>query len=142
MANISSVHSFMLCLSHNSWKPQDSAEEEHLYSLTGFLGNSVKKLYIAEGEKCVPTCAFQRLRCEAGSRLVQLDNLTRRNRTLTRLFQGTMQARLLTSARMCGQRWDETNAKLESINERLKVPYNSNNSNNANNSNTMFELLF
>lgn len=58
MANISSVHSFMLCLSHNSWKHQNSAEEEHFYSLTGFLGNSVKKLYIAEGEKCVPTCAI------------------------------------------------------------------------------------
>lgn len=66
------------------------------------------------------TCV-QRLRCEAGSRLVQLDSLTRRNRTLTRLFQGAMKARLLVSARECGQRWDDVNAKLESITERLKV---------------------
>lgn len=63
----------------------------------------------------------QRLRCEAGSRLVQLDSLTRRNRTLTRLFQGAMKARLLASARECGQRWDDVNAKLESITGRLKV---------------------
>ncbi|XP_036937103.1 nesprin-2 isoform X2 [Acanthopagrus latus] len=64
---------------------------------------------------------FERLRCEAGSRLVQLDSLTRRNRTLTRLFQGAMKARLLVSARECGQRWDDVNAKLESITERLKL---------------------
>lgn len=63
----------------------------------------------------------QRLRCEAGSRLVQLDSLTRRNRTLTRLFQGAMKARLLASARECGQRWDDVNTKLESITGRLKV---------------------
>ncbi|KAF3847176.1 hypothetical protein F7725_020204 [Dissostichus mawsoni] len=61
-----------------------------------------------------------RLRCEAGSRLVQLDSLTRRNRTLTRLFHGAMQARLLTAARDCGQRWDDVNAKLEYITTRLK----------------------
>uniref|UniRef100_A0A671WHR2 Uncharacterized protein n=1 Tax=Sparus aurata TaxID=8175 RepID=A0A671WHR2_SPAAU len=64
---------------------------------------------------------FERLRCEAGSRLVQLDSLTRRNRTLTRLFQGAMKARLLASARECGQRWDDVNAKLESITGRLKT---------------------
>uniref|UniRef100_A0A671WJN6 Uncharacterized protein n=1 Tax=Sparus aurata TaxID=8175 RepID=A0A671WJN6_SPAAU len=64
---------------------------------------------------------FERLRCEAGSRLVQLDSLTRRNRTLTRLFQGAMKARLLASARECGQRWDDVNAKLESITGRLKL---------------------
>ncbi|XP_044057655.1 nesprin-2 isoform X2 [Siniperca chuatsi] len=63
---------------------------------------------------------FERLRCEAGSRLVQLDGLTRRNRTLTRQFQGAMQARLLASARECGQRWDDVNAKLESITGQLK----------------------
>lgn len=69
---------------------------------------------------------FQRLRCEAGSRLVQLDNLTDRNRTLTRLFQGAMQSRLLTLVRVCGQRWDEVNAKLENITGQLKVPsYNN-----------------
>ncbi|XP_062271217.1 LOW QUALITY PROTEIN: uncharacterized protein si:ch211-137a8.2, partial [Scomber scombrus] len=61
-----------------------------------------------------------RLRCEAGSRLVQLDSLTQRNRTLTRLFQGAMQARVLASARKCGARWDEVNAKLETITAQLK----------------------
>jgi len=64
----------------------------------------------------------QRLRCEAGSHLVPLDSLTQKNRTLTRLFQGTMQARLLASARECGRRWDDVNAKLESITGRLQVP--------------------
>ncbi|TNN71044.1 Nesprin-2 [Liparis tanakae] len=64
---------------------------------------------------------FERLRCEAGPRLVQLDGLTRRNRALARLFQGVMQARLLALARDCGQRWDDVNAKLESITERLKL---------------------
>ncbi|XP_034384412.1 nesprin-2 [Cyclopterus lumpus] len=63
---------------------------------------------------------FERLRCEAVPRLVQLDSLTQRNRALTRLFQGTMQARLLASARDCGQRWDDVNTKLEAITERLK----------------------
>ncbi|CAK6979582.1 uncharacterized protein si:ch211-137a8.2 [Scomber scombrus] len=64
---------------------------------------------------------FERLRCEAGSRLVQLDSLTQRNRTLTRLFQGAMQARVLASARECGARWDEVNAKLETITTQLKL---------------------
>ncbi|XP_068440168.1 nesprin-2 [Clinocottus analis] len=64
---------------------------------------------------------FERLRCEARSRLVQVDSLTQRNRTLTRLFHGAMQARLLASARDCGQRWDDVNTKLESITERLKL---------------------
>ncbi|KAM6932479.1 nesprin-2 isoform 1-T2 [Lycodopsis pacificus] len=64
---------------------------------------------------------FERLRCETTSRLVQLDGLTQRNRTLTRLFQGAMQARLLASARECGQRWDDVNTKLESITGRLKL---------------------
>ncbi|XP_054460401.1 nesprin-2 isoform X2 [Anoplopoma fimbria] len=64
---------------------------------------------------------FERLRCEARSRLGQLDTLTRRNRTLTRLFQGAIQARLLASARECGQRWDDVNTKLESITGRLKL---------------------
>ncbi|XP_041652675.1 nesprin-2 isoform X2 [Cheilinus undulatus] len=64
---------------------------------------------------------FKRLRCEAGSLLIRLDGLTRRNRTLTRLFQGAMRARLLASTRHCGQRWDDVNAKLESITARLQV---------------------
>ncbi|XP_069390971.1 nesprin-2 isoform X3 [Paralichthys olivaceus] len=63
---------------------------------------------------------FERLRCEAGSQLVQLDSLTHRNRTLTRLFKGAMRARLLASARECGQRWDDVNAKLETVTARLK----------------------
>ncbi|XP_069390970.1 nesprin-2 isoform X2 [Paralichthys olivaceus] len=64
---------------------------------------------------------FERLRCEAGSQLVQLDSLTHRNRTLTRLFKGAMRARLLASARECGQRWDDVNAKLETVTARLKL---------------------
>ncbi|XP_068173855.1 nesprin-2 [Antennarius striatus] len=64
---------------------------------------------------------FERLRAEAGSRLVQLDGLTRRNRTLTRMFQGAMQRRLLASARESGQRWDEANANLECVTGRLKL---------------------
>ncbi|CAJ1066285.1 nesprin-2 isoform X1 [Xyrichtys novacula] len=64
---------------------------------------------------------FERLQCEAGSQLVRLDNLTRKNRTLTRLFHGAMRARLLASTRDCGQRWDEVNAKLESITGGLKL---------------------
>ncbi|XP_063348693.1 nesprin-2 [Pelmatolapia mariae] len=64
---------------------------------------------------------FERLRREAGPRLIQLDSLTRRNRTLTRLFQGTMQARLLASARECGRRWDDVNARLQSITGQLQL---------------------
>lgn len=67
-------------------------------------------------------CAFQRLRRESGSRLIELDSLTRRNRTLTPLFRGTMRSRLLALVRACGQRWDEVNTKLESTAARLKVP--------------------
>ncbi|XP_054649436.1 nesprin-2 isoform X2 [Dunckerocampus dactyliophorus] len=62
---------------------------------------------------------FERLRCEAGTRLVQLDGLTHKNRMLTRLFKGAMRARLLVAARECGQRWDDVNVKLESITGRL-----------------------
>ncbi|KAE8294871.1 Nesprin-1 Enaptin KASH domain-containing protein 1 [Larimichthys crocea] len=40
---------------------------------------------------------------------------------LTRLFQGAMKARLLASARECGQRWDDVNGKLETITGRLKL---------------------
>lgn len=64
---------------------------------------------------------FERLRSEAGCRLVLLDSLTQRNRTLTRLFDGAMKARLLASARESGQRWDDVNAKLESIIGKLKL---------------------
>ncbi|XP_058490946.1 nesprin-2 isoform X2 [Solea solea] len=63
---------------------------------------------------------FERLRSEAGSRLVQLDGLTHRNRTLTRLFFGAMRSRLLALARECGRRWDDVNAQLESVTARLK----------------------
>ncbi|XP_034534856.1 nesprin-2 isoform X2 [Notolabrus celidotus] len=64
---------------------------------------------------------FERLQCEAGSQLVRLDDLTRRNRTLSRQFHGAMRARLLASTRTCGQRWDEVNAKLETIIGRRKL---------------------
>ncbi|XP_017158551.1 uncharacterized protein LOC103460035 isoform X2 [Poecilia reticulata] len=63
---------------------------------------------------------FQRLRSEAGSQLIRLDGLTRRNRTLPRLFQGAVQVRLLGAARECGRRWDEVDAKLETITGRLQ----------------------
>ncbi|XP_029964206.1 nesprin-2 isoform X3 [Salarias fasciatus] len=65
--------------------------------------------------------AFERLRREAGLRLVQLDGLTRRNRTLTRLFEGAMRARLLAAARDCGRRWDDVNGRLEAIVGGLQV---------------------
>uniref|UniRef100_A0A3P8U4R1 Uncharacterized protein n=1 Tax=Amphiprion percula TaxID=161767 RepID=A0A3P8U4R1_AMPPE len=64
---------------------------------------------------------FERLQREAGSQLVQLDSLTRRNRTLTRMFDGVMRTRLLSSAGECGRRWDNVNQKLESITAGLKV---------------------
>ncbi|XP_034459514.1 nesprin-2 [Hippoglossus hippoglossus] len=64
---------------------------------------------------------FERLRSEAGSQLVRLDSLTHRNRTLTQLFTGAMRARLLASARECGPRWDDVNAKLETVTARLKL---------------------
>nr|XP_046246097.1 nesprin-2 isoform X2 [Scatophagus argus] len=64
---------------------------------------------------------FERLRREARSRLVQLDSLTLQNRALTHLFQGAMRARLLASARECGRRWDDVNAKVESVAARLKL---------------------
>ncbi|XP_047191456.1 nesprin-2 isoform X2 [Scophthalmus maximus] len=64
---------------------------------------------------------FERLRCEAGSRLVQLDSLTCRNRTLTWLFLGAMRARLLAAARECGRRWDDVSVRLEYVTERLKL---------------------
>ncbi|CAI5639961.1 unnamed protein product [Oreochromis niloticus] len=62
-----------------------------------------------------------RLRREARPRLIQLDSLTRRSRTLTRLFQGTLQTRLLALARECGRCWDDVNAKLESITGQLQL---------------------
>ncbi|XP_063331625.1 nesprin-2-like [Pelmatolapia mariae] len=37
------------------------------------------------------------------------------------LFQGTLQAWLLASARECGHRWDDVNAKPESITARLQL---------------------
>ncbi|KAM3615955.1 uncharacterized protein V6R79_010218 [Siganus canaliculatus] len=64
---------------------------------------------------------LERLRREAGAQLVHLDVLTRRNRTLTQLFQGAMRARLLAAARECGRRWDDVNGKLESATRQLKL---------------------
>lgn len=65
---------------------------------------------------------FQRLRCEAGIRLIQSDSLTYRSRTLTRLFRGSMRTRLLALARSCGQRCEDVLVELESAGARLKVP--------------------
>ncbi|KAL3975384.1 G patch domain-containing protein 2 [Sarotherodon galilaeus] len=56
---------------------------------------------------------IERRRREGGPRLIQLDSLTRRSRTLTLLFQGTLQTRLLALARECG-RWDDVNANHRS----------------------------
>ncbi|CAN9493062.1 unnamed protein product [Ophioblennius macclurei] len=64
---------------------------------------------------------LERLRREAGPRLVQLDGLTRRNRTLTRQFQGAMRARLLAAARDCGRRWDRVGERLEAAARRLQL---------------------
>uniref|UniRef100_A0A3B5AAL8 Uncharacterized protein n=1 Tax=Stegastes partitus TaxID=144197 RepID=A0A3B5AAL8_9TELE len=64
---------------------------------------------------------FERLRRESGSRLVQLDSLTRRNRTLTRMFHGAMKTRLLAAAGECGRRWDDVNQELEAVSGRLQV---------------------
>ncbi|XP_019212941.1 uncharacterized protein LOC109201620 isoform X2 [Oreochromis niloticus] len=63
---------------------------------------------------------IERRRREGRPRLIQLENLTRRSRTLTLLFQGTLQTRLLATARECGRRWDDVNAKQESITGRLQ----------------------
>ncbi|XP_055752121.1 uncharacterized protein LOC129832232 [Salvelinus fontinalis] len=63
---------------------------------------------------------FESLRIQAGARLVQLDSLTLRNRTLTRLFDGAMWSRLLSMARDCGQRWDRLHGTIESVCRRLK----------------------
>uniref|UniRef100_A0A3Q3WKA5 Uncharacterized protein n=1 Tax=Mola mola TaxID=94237 RepID=A0A3Q3WKA5_MOLML len=99
-------------------------EHAHLDSWLGLVEQAVSRpdlahiTYITAKEELGK---FERLRCEAVSRLVQLDSLSCRNRTLTRLFEGAMQARLLVSARACGQRWDEANAKLKSITARLKL---------------------
>ncbi|KAL3965750.1 hemicentin [Sarotherodon galilaeus] len=64
---------------------------------------------------------IERRRREGRPRLIQLESLTRRSRTLTLLFQGTLQTRLLATARECGRRWDDVNAKQESITGRLQV---------------------
>ncbi|XP_041730864.2 uncharacterized protein LOC121562730 isoform X2 [Coregonus clupeaformis] len=63
---------------------------------------------------------FESLRTQAGARLVQLDSLTLRNRTLTRLFDGAMRSRLIGMARDCGQRWDRLHGTIESVCRRLK----------------------
>lgn len=55
-------------------------------------------------------------------RLIQSDRLTHRNRTLARLFRGSMGTRRLALARSCGQRCEEVQAALESAAARLKVP--------------------
>ncbi|XP_035987476.1 nesprin-2 [Fundulus heteroclitus] len=81
---------------------------------------SVNLAHVTYGASKEELGKFERLRREAGSQLIQLDSLTRRNRTLTRIFQGTMQARLLASARECGHRWDEVKAKLETTAGRLQ----------------------
>ncbi|XP_076736849.1 uncharacterized protein LOC143415181 isoform X1 [Maylandia zebra] len=57
----------------------------------------------------------KRQRREGRPRLIQLESLTRRSRTLTQLFQGTLQTRLLATAR------DDVNAKLESITGQLQL---------------------
>lgn len=58
---------------------------------------------------------IERRRREGRPRLIQLESLTRRSRTLTRLFQDTLQTWLLAKAR------GDVNAKLESITGRLQL---------------------
>ncbi|XP_076743409.1 uncharacterized protein LOC143419797 [Maylandia zebra] len=57
----------------------------------------------------------ERQRREGRPRVIQLESLTRTSRTLTQLFQGTLQTRLLASTR------DDVNAKLESITGQLQL---------------------
>ncbi|XP_076744614.1 uncharacterized protein LOC143420390 isoform X1 [Maylandia zebra] len=57
----------------------------------------------------------KRQRREGRPQLIQLESLTRRSRTLTQLFQVTLQTRLLASTR------DDVNAKLESITGQLQL---------------------
>ncbi|XP_030007377.1 nesprin-2 isoform X2 [Sphaeramia orbicularis] len=64
---------------------------------------------------------LERWRSQASSRLILLDRLTLRTRTLTRLFDGAVRAQLLTWAQECGRRWDEVSAKLESVSGGLKL---------------------
>ncbi|XP_076744320.1 uncharacterized protein LOC143420312 [Maylandia zebra] len=62
-----------------------------------------------------PYDVIERQRREGRPRVIQLESLTRRSRTLTQLFQGTLQTRLLASTR------DDVNAKLESITGQLQL---------------------
>ncbi|KAF7656466.1 hypothetical protein LDENG_00040360 [Lucifuga dentata] len=80
--------------------------------------NSAHVTYITAKEELQK---FERLQQEAGSRLIQLDSLTHQNRMLTQLFQGAMRARLLAAVKECGRRWDDVNAKLETMTGQLKL---------------------
>ncbi|KAK2880935.1 hypothetical protein Q8A67_018203 [Cirrhinus molitorella] len=63
---------------------------------------------------------YENLRAEARIRLIQLDGLTQRSRTLVSLFRGTMGARLVEMTKDCGQRWDQLSNTVETVCRRLK----------------------
>uniref|UniRef100_A0A8C5DVF6 Nesprin-2-like n=1 Tax=Gouania willdenowi TaxID=441366 RepID=A0A8C5DVF6_GOUWI len=98
-------------------------EHAHLEAWLRLAEEAVSPLYSAHvpyADAKEALKKFERLRREAGARLVQLDGLTQRNRTLAQMFQGVMRARLLTVTRESGRRWDDVNVRLEAVTGRLQ----------------------
>ncbi|XP_073687655.1 uncharacterized protein [Garra rufa] len=79
--------------------------------------NSSHVLYVTAKEELRK---YENLRAEARIRLIQLDGLTQRSRTLVGLFRGAMGARLVEMTKDCGQRWDQLTNTLETVCRRLK----------------------
>uniref|UniRef100_A0A8C5DT94 Nesprin-2-like n=1 Tax=Gouania willdenowi TaxID=441366 RepID=A0A8C5DT94_GOUWI len=99
-------------------------EHAHLEAWLRLAEEAVSPLYSAHvpyADAKEALKKFERLRREAGARLVQLDGLTQRNRTLAQMFQGVMRARLLTVTRESGRRWDDVNVRLEAVTGRLQM---------------------
>ncbi|KAL2096537.1 hypothetical protein ACEWY4_008685 [Coilia grayii] len=63
---------------------------------------------------------FEALQAECGARVAQLDSLTLRSRSLLRLFDGAMRARLVAMTKECSQRWERLREALECICRRLR----------------------
>ncbi|XP_063060982.1 uncharacterized protein si:ch211-137a8.2 isoform X2 [Engraulis encrasicolus] len=63
---------------------------------------------------------FEALQGECGARVSQLDSLTVRSRSLLRLFDGAMRARLVAMTKECGQRWERLSQALDCICRRLR----------------------
>ncbi|XP_050986237.1 nesprin-2 [Labeo rohita] len=79
--------------------------------------NSSHVLYVTAKEELQK---YENLRAEARIRLIQLDGLTQRSRTLVGLFRGAMGARLVEMTKDSGQRWDQLSNTLETVCRRLK----------------------